>query len=202
MRSYNGWDASPDKTSIGIVPLEITVRGETFRFPGGCKGGDVHTIFTHFLPRFHVRVEPLGDGGADEWGYAYRKNRNADNLSCHASGTAVDVNSSEHPNGARRTFTTDQVTALRTLLATYDGVLKWGGDFHGTTDEMHFEINGTPDEVHRLAVKLTSPAPLKGDQDMTADEHKALVETRKIAEANGRLLGEILAELKKLNGTR
>lgn len=195
MNSYNGWPASQDRESIEIVPLDLDINGTVYAFPGGCKAGDVHTVFSHFLRRYHMLVEPLGLGGADEWGYAYRKNRNSDNLSCHSSGTAVDVNSAKHPNGSARTLTAKQLATLRDVLAAYEGVIKWGGDFSGTKDEMHFEIHGTEADVARIAEKIT-PKPKGGD--MTAAEHLLLVETRKIAEANGKLLGQILDRLDAL----
>jgi hypothetical protein len=173
--SYNGWPASTDKTAIGIVPLNVTLDGVTYSFPGGCKGGDVYTIFTHFLPRYHRLVEPLGLGHDDEWGYAYRQNRNADNLSCHASGTAVDVNASEHPNGQRRTLTSEQVRDLEDVLHFYEGVLKWGGDFHGTADEMHYEINRDSAEVHRIALKIQTPP--KEDIMASKEELQQMIDT-------------------------
>lgn len=178
--SYNGWAASPDPHTIGIVPLDILIDGHTYSFPGGCKGGDAQTIFSDFLPKYHRLVEPLGLGGADEWGYSYRQNRNADNLSCHASGTAVDVNSRRHPNGARRTLTALQVAHLRKLLTFYEGVLKWGGEFTGTPDEMHYELHGTGADIHRIALKIRNQHPQ--EEPVTDDD------VRKIAEAVKALL--------------
>jgi hypothetical protein len=168
--SYNGWPASDDKTVIDIVPLRIAASSVTYDFPGGCKAGDVHTIFSHFLPRYHAHVESLGLDGADEWGYSYRKNRNADNWSCHASGTAVDVNSERHPNGAKRTLNREQVKALRIVLAFYEGVVKWGGDFETTSDEMHYEIHGDETDVARLAHKIRATQ----EDELTANDLKQI----------------------------
>jgi hypothetical protein len=63
--------------------------------------------------------------------------------------------------------------------AHYDSRAPWGVFVHGTA--------------------ASNPTPTTEEHEMTAAEHLALVETRKIAEANGKLLGEILAELKQLN---
>lgn len=52
----------------------------------------------------------------------------------------------------------------------------------------------------RLAAALNPPS--KGSKDMTADEHKLLVETRKIAEANGKLLGQIVERLEQLEAKK
>lgn len=160
--SYNGWPASKDKSQINIVDLRVTINRVVYAFPGGCKGGDVHTIFTHFLMRYHAEVESLGRGHSDEWGFCYRPNKNnPDEISCHGSGTAIDVNASEHPNGKARTLTSAQVVRLRRLLDFYEGVIKWGGDFQHTKDEMHYEIHGGPTDVARIARKI------KGDGHKT-----------------------------------
>src|SRR5690349_21087486 len=98
--SYNGWSASSSPSAIGIVPF--TFAG--YDFPAGIKGGDVKALFQYFLAQYHCRVESLGKSGGDEWGYSFRRNVNNPSVySCHASGTAIDVNAQLHPNGQRNT---------------------------------------------------------------------------------------------------
>lgn len=147
--SYNGWPASTDPAAIGIAHLDMPDRPNAF--PPGVKRGDVATVLGYVALQMHKRVEPMGDGC---WGYSYRKNRNANNLSCHASGTAIDYNAQRHPNGKSGTYSAAQVAEIRKILAETGGVVKWGGDFHGTKDEMHFEIHGTPAEVKTAAARL------------------------------------------------
>jgi murein L,D-transpeptidase YcbB/YkuD len=147
--SYNGWPASTDPHAIGITHLDIPGRPNAF--PPGVKGGDVATVLGYVAMQVAKRVEPLGEGC---WGYSYRKNRNANNLSCHASGTAIDINAPRHPNGKAGTFTAEQVKEIRLILHECGGVVKWGGDFHGTKDEMHFEIHGTAAQVAKAARTL------------------------------------------------
>jgi hypothetical protein len=147
--SYNGWPASTDPAAIGITHLDLP--GHPNAFPPGVKSGDVATILGYVAAQLHARVEPMGDGC---WGYSYRKNRNADNLSCHASGTAIDYNAPRHPNGKSGTFTAAQVAEIRKILSECGGIVKWGGDFHGTKDEMHFEIHGNTADVKGIAVRL------------------------------------------------
>jgi hypothetical protein len=79
-------------------------------------------------------------------------------LSCHASGTAIDYNAPRHPNGQSGTYKPAQVTEIRKILAEVGGVVKWGGDFHGTKDEMHFEIHGNAADVKAAAARLHSHA--------------------------------------------
>lgn len=145
--SYNGWPASPDPAEIGVKPF--TFAG--YDFPAGVKAGDVAVLFRYFLAQYHTRVESLAYySGGDEWGFAYRQNRNAANLSCHASGTAIDVNATRHPNGKANTLTAAQVAELRRVLKECGGAIRWGGDFSGTKDEMHYEVCKTPEEVRRV----------------------------------------------------
>ena len=96
---------------------------------------------------------------ADDWGYNYRKNTNANNLSCHASGTAIDYNATRHPNGKSGTFTAAQVGEIRKILGEVDNVVRWGGDFTGTKDEMHFEICKSETDVSRTAARLKGAPP-------------------------------------------
>lgn len=161
--SYNGWPASPYPSLIGInskwAPLGRT-------FPGGIKAGDVQTVMTYLVLQLNARVEPISlYTPGDEWGYNYRANvNNPSSLSCHASGTAIDYNATRHPNGKRGTFSAAQVRSIRQILAEI-GVIRWGGDFSGTPDEMHFEINASPSKVAAAAQKLSgslqppTPAP-------------------------------------------
>lgn len=175
--SYNGWTASPNPDDVGIVPLVVS----GVSFPGGVRGGNVEVVLRYVLEQFDRRVEVLKQE-LGCWGFAYRQNRNANNLSCHSSGTAVDANAVRHPNGKRRTFTTAQVTEIRRILAEVGGVVKWGGDFTGTPDEMHFEVSGTPAEVSIVARRLKNRASLE-EPDMTPEQAKQLEEVHKMLKA-------------------
>lgn len=157
LTSYNGWTASANPADFGgIEPL--IVAGESFA-PGVRKGA-VHTVFSHFWTDYNSSVEPLYQVGwheADEWGYAFRQNRNANNISCHGSATATDGNATRHPNGvpASKTFSQAQIDQIRWLCKVkYRGLLRWGGDFTGTPDSMHVEVIGTPAQMEALAAEL------------------------------------------------
>lgn len=171
--SYNGWPASRFPNVIGINSKWAPLGHP---FPGGIKGGDVETIFTYLVHQLHARVEPIEwYAPGDEWGYNYRANvNNPNSLSCHASGTAIDYNATRHPNGRRGTFTAAQVRQIREIQKELDGVIRWGGDFSGTPDEMHFEINASAAKVAEVARRLRLPPapspspPPTGDPDMYA----------------------------------
>jgi hypothetical protein len=139
--SYNGWPASDDKASIGVVSSDV--------FPGGAKSGDVTTVLSYVARQLHARVEPCIDGW--NWGYTYKANaNNPSQLSCHASGTAIDWNAPDHPNGSSGTFTSAQVTTIYQILAEVEGTVAWLQGY----DEMHFEICVSASTLAGVAARL------------------------------------------------
>lgn len=151
----NGWPASPN---LKLRPL--VVAGESFT-PGIVDNDDVYVILRYVAEQMHERVEPIVRDDwhqADDWGFSYRPNRNANSLSRHSGGIAIDYNATRHPNGVptARTFSTRQIGEIRTILRELDGVVRWGGDYRGTPDAMHFEIDVRPNDprLKRVANKI------------------------------------------------
>lgn len=132
-----------------------------YSLPGGkvaLRAGDVSVVLLRVATRFHAEVEPLVWPGV--WGYAERLVRGSTtDLSNHASGTAIDLNAPAHPLGVRGTFSATQVRAIHAIVADTGGVVRWGGDYSGRVDEMHFEINAGPAQVKALADKIRNPPP-------------------------------------------
>lgn len=160
--SQNGWPASSDKASIGINS-SFSVAGVTF--PGGVKSGDVSTVLGYVANQFHDRVEPLVSGWC--WGYTYKEISGSNTLSCHASGTAVDINAPDHPYGVHNTFTSAQVNAIHAILNEVSPAVEWGGNWGGSgVDAMHFEISGSSSTVASVAARLgggsSTPPPAGG----------------------------------------
>lgn len=142
-RSYNGWPTiSKDGASWWESPSLTRIS-----VPGGWTltvcGGDVASIFKRFATDYAAKVEPLI---SQPYGYEYRKNvNNAGQWSCHASGTAIDLNAPKHPNGTKApaTFGPGQIAAVHELLAFYTP-LRWIEN----SDPMHFEINVDSTALH------------------------------------------------------
>jgi hypothetical protein len=153
-KSYNGWTASRNPRDFGgIAPL--VVAGESFS--PGVRQGAVWTVLRYVAEQMNRRVEPIYKPGwhdADDWGFNYRPNRNDNNLSCHASATAIDYNATRHPNGKRGTYSNVQVMEIHAIMRECESVVRWGGDFTGTADEMHFEICKGDAAVEAVARKL------------------------------------------------
>ena len=120
----------------------------------GVRTGDVYTVLRYVAVQVNSTVEALYSPGC--WGHNYREISGSTTLSNHASGTAIDVNAPDHPLGASGTFTSAQVSAIRTILTRCNGVVRWGGDYSGRKDEMHFEINVGPGDsrLSTLAASL------------------------------------------------
>lgn len=158
--SQNGWQVIPDYGNAALLKNPV-VPGTSVQLLGGILRGDVATVLLWVAQRFHESVEPLRAGQC--WGFEPRPIRGSSQWSNHASGTAIDLNSVSHGLGASGTFTAVQVQAIRALLAACGGVVRWGGDYSGRKDEMHFEVSGSAIAVASLAARLSrdpgKPAP-------------------------------------------
>ncbi|RSM66622.1 hypothetical protein DMH03_05835 [Amycolatopsis sp. WAC 01376] len=142
--SQNGWPVNPPRSSR-------TVPGTNVRIV--VADGPAGDVLMYVLSQFDKRVEDL-DQGADDWGYANRPIRGGTATSNHASATAADANATRHPLGKRGTFTGPQVAEIHRILSEVDNVVRWGGDYSGRADEMHFEINAPHSRVAVVAARL------------------------------------------------
>jgi hypothetical protein len=119
------------------------------------RDGSTGFLLAHFALFFHQKVEPINEGQWDEWGYAVRAVRGqTTGYSNHASGTAMDLNAVAHPLGKVGTFDEAQAAAIRKRLKFYAGCIRWGGDYRGRKDEMHFEIDKPLKRCERRARRL------------------------------------------------
>lgn len=150
MKSQNGWTAGTPAQIGGLDPSPVP--GTSVRLPQGIRKGDVATVLLHVAQQFHRTVEPLHAGWC--WGYFHKHIEGSATLSNHASGTAIDLNAPNHPMGKANTFTASKQAAIRAILRYCDGVVRWGGDYSGRKDDMHFEIVGSAADVARLARKI------------------------------------------------
>ena len=134
LKSYNGYPASKDADEIKIKSYPVKGTDRKLR----CAES-VGPLLAAFAAEFHELIEPIDEGTFDDWGYAFRMVRGStDRLSCHSSGTAIDLNATKHPLGKAGTFPAEKIPMLRALAKKYG--LKWGGDFKSRPDDMHFEV--------------------------------------------------------------
>ena len=148
LTSYNGYPASKDPAEIGIK--SYSVDGTALRLRCASSVGP---LLAAFAAEFNKLIEPIDGGTLDDWGYAFRMVRGStDRLSCHSSGTAIDLNATKHPLGKVGTFPAEKVPMIRALAKKYG--LKWGGDYVNRKDEMHFEIEVSATKAKELITKL------------------------------------------------
>ena len=147
--SQNGW--------LGIEKSTDPLLTDFPWVTGKVRKGDVYTVLNYVADQFNTRVEKIDK--AKSWGWNYRAIRGATKLSNHASGTAVDFNAPDHWLGRVGTFSAAQTKEIRKILTEVNGVVRWGGDYAGRKDEMHFEINlqpkGSAANVKAVADKIT-----------------------------------------------
>ena len=146
--SQNGWPASPDAKVIEAN--SYPVPGTDLKLRVAKK---VAPILINFAAEFNELVEKLDGKQLDDWGYAFRSVRGStDMLSNHASGTAIDLNATKHPLGAKDTFKSKQVETILELCDKYN--IGWGGLYKRRPDEMHFEIVEGPKAVKETIKRL------------------------------------------------
>src|ERR1043166_9354511 len=131
--SQNGYPAN-DRTLLA----KYMVGDRKFSLRQGPAGW----LLWHFLCWFDANIRDINTGVADDWSYAERLVRGGEDLSNHASGTAVDVDATKWPLGkeADTYLTDDEIRRVRTQLKVYEGCIRWGADYTGRKDPMHFEI--------------------------------------------------------------
>ncbi len=146
--SYNGYPASKDPDAIKIKSYPVKGTDRKLR----CAES-VGPLLAAFAAEFHELIEPIDEGTFDDWGYAFRMVRGStDRLSCHSSGTAIDLNATKHPLGKAGTFPAEKIPMLRALAKKYG--LKWGGDFKSRPDDMHFEVEVSASKAKALIASL------------------------------------------------
>ena len=150
MKSVNGWPASANQSEIGIGVFTVIGGLKPVRLR--CAGA-VAPLLVAACKEWHKRVEKLEPGEVQ--GYAYRDVRGGNGtLSNHASGTAVDVWPSRHPQGDKDgNFTPAQRAAVLEICAKYG--LRSGGTYkNAKPDWMHIEVNVSPPQAKALIAKL------------------------------------------------
>lgn len=148
-----GW-GSPASNKNEIVDMNVV----GVSFPGGIHRV-VKSVMESLALEFHRKVESLHDGWC--WGYSYRKIDGSDSWSNHAWGLAIDVNAPDHPMGVRNTFNRAQRKECRNIAKKYG--CRWGGDYSGRPDDMHFEFIGSPADARSIGGSASSwGKPYKG----------------------------------------
>jgi len=162
--SQNGYPANdPTLVSSRLVP------GTTRRLT--VRKGPAGDLLLWVASQFDKFVEDIEQGVLDDWGYAERPIRGSTTvLSNHSSGTAIDLNATAHVLGAEpsTSFSRQEIDTIHAVVARTEGCVRWGGDYTGRKDGMHFEIADGVSEARCAAVlkKLTESRPARIEEDM------------------------------------
>lgn len=176
IRSQNGWPAN-DRSVISTR----SVRGTHVRL--AVRTGPAGDLLLEIAALYDLMIQDI-DATADDWGYAERTIRgSATTVSNHASGTAIDLNATCWPLGSAPSvnLTARQIATVREIVAVAGGAVRWGGDYTGRKDPMHFEIadNTTEAEcaaaVAALRAHYGNPNP-EEDDDLDATDKRMLAE--------------------------
>ncbi len=166
-RSQNGYTAN-DRTLVSSRRVPGTSRNLTVR------NGPTGDLLLWIAAQFDALVEDIEQGILDDWGYAERPIRGGTELSNHASGTAIDLNATSHPLGTQpaANFTRDEIATIRAIVARTEGCVRWGGDYSGRKDSMHFEINAPEAACKRVLDKLNAAPGGVGEEDELNDKER------------------------------
>lgn len=133
--SENGWRmCDANELDRGVVPgtggLVLPIRR-----------GIANLILKGWVSWFHREVESLKNarGFSDEGAWTPTNDVATSN---HLSGTAVDLNWSDHPfRVSYAGFTQAEINKTREGLRLFEGTIWWGQDWTSPKDPMHFQLN-------------------------------------------------------------
>lgn len=152
-----------------------------------CQGGNIVTIARADGVRLpvHREIKVLVALLCDEterrgynlvpgwcWGYACRSIRGSSSPSNHSWGLAVDLNAPKNPMSSR--LITDMPGWMPNLWNRFG--FRWGGDYSGRKDAMHYEFVGTPSDARKyteMAIREFGDAPTTGEEDELTSDEKA-----------------------------
>jgi hypothetical protein len=145
--SQNGWPAN-DVSRTTSYKIAGTTRA--LRLVKGPAG----ELLARLAAWIDANVEVMDkEAVLDDWGYAERPIRGSTTtLSNHASGTAFDFNATQHPLGTRGNWSTAEKNKINALLKSLGNVVRWGENYSGRKDPMHFEINVRPTAAGMAAI--------------------------------------------------
>src|ERR1044072_531240 len=188
--SQNGYSAN-DRSKVSSRTIPGTSRKVTVR------NGPAGDLLLWVAGQFDKQVEDIDAGQLDDWGYAERPIIGGTELSNHASGTAIDLNATRHPLGTQPSanFSRKQIDAIHWIIGRTQGCVRWGGDYTGRKDGMHFEIvRGEAGCAAALAaITASKPPPTPGGADDSGRNEGILPEIGRAGPACAAALAAITA---------
>lgn len=106
------------------------------------RNGSAGFLLAVFALWFSEVIEQCKGKVLDDWGWApSRPIRGTTNtVSNHCSGTAMDLNATQHPLAKTGTFSPAEIKKIHRYLRFLKGSVRGGLDYSGRKDAMHWEI--------------------------------------------------------------
>lgn len=149
--SANGWPVlqNGDRRIRNFV---IPTPQGSVRVP--LRDGSAGFLIACFMHWWAVSIEPITGRIRDDWGHAVRPVRGqTSGYSNHASGTAADINATQHPLSTR-TLTVRERAKITWRLIAFRGVLRSGAFYRGRVDEMHVEVDASLAAAEKVARRM------------------------------------------------
>jgi hypothetical protein len=144
--SARGWGTGwPNCQDNRITSFAFEGKLGAVAFPAGLRT-EIVDLISHLLTETEDRGYLLHPGWC--WGFGCRAIRGANVPSNHSWGLAVDINAPANPLGST---TSDMPSWIGPLWNQYG--FRWGGNYHGRLDNMHFEFMGTPQDAEAMTMK-------------------------------------------------
>jgi hypothetical protein len=133
----------------GTIKTDFSVDGT--RFPGGVRYElvDLVTRLVRECKHRGYRFGTASDPSYGCWGYSCRRIAGSQTMSNHAWGLAIDINAPSNPYTSP--LHTDMPSWMPDLWNDYG--FRWGGDYTGRKDAMHYEqmasVQAVVDYTHK-----------------------------------------------------
>lgn len=138
--SPNGWSLQ-DSVDAGGAVWTAPVQGTELTV--ALRLGAATTIFSHLIKRYHYEVAALR--ADDVVGFRSFSDSPLPYELNHQSGTAIDIRPGWYPAGLQGGYASYQQSILESIVADFEGVVRWGG-LSTPVDESHFELTVGPED--------------------------------------------------------
>ena len=173
-----GWGSGWPNCSVHPVPLSVS----GVSFPGGVAP-EIHDLMEMLLEESTRRGDVNLHAGWC-WGYGCRPITGTTNVpSNHSWGLAIDINAPVNGYGSSSHTIQEPMAKLWNSYG-----FRWGGNYSGNKDWMHFEFMGTPADARALTEKAHRDLG-GGADELTKAEKQQLDEAWAFVQEVEKILG-------------
>jgi D-alanyl-D-alanine carboxypeptidase len=147
--AHSSWGSGWENCQGSKIDSSFSVSGT--RFPGGMRHElvDLVTMLVQECKNRGYRFGTPDDPSYGCWGFSCRCISGSNNPSNHSWGLAVDINAPSNPYTSP--LVTDMPGWMPDLWNAYG--FRWGGDYSGSKDAMHYEFMGSVSDAAEETAK-------------------------------------------------